>query len=173
MVQGRDPHCVCPLFLAKLSALTPLTASASIAFTTPDWESIDAIYNDLGPTPRLCIELHESDSVASYSRALQESILKLDAKRLSDMILGSSSLSLDEVSSRICLIARKDPGVIYDDVDVSPITTAVATQLVAHLRTFDPQELLSLYMLFIVPSNGHDLCPPGFYDAIHLVVTKM
>lgn len=87
--------------------------------------------------------------------------------------LAGSSLSLDEVSSRICLIARKDPGVIYDDVDVSPITTAVATQLVAHLRTFDPQELLSLYTQFTVPSNGHDLCPPGFYDAIHLVCDKV
>lgn len=103
---------------------------------------------------------------------MKESILELDVERLRDMLFDSSSLSLDEVSARICLITREDPSVIDEGIDVSPISTSVATQLVAHLRTFDPQELLRLYTLLTVPWTGRDLCPPGFYDAIHLVATK-
>ena len=70
-----------------------------------DQERIDDLYCQLGPTPRLCVEyLSVPHILANYRRDRQLALVNMTPDRLEN----ASSLTLDAISHKICLITRED-----------------------------------------------------------------
>jgi hypothetical protein len=83
-----------------------------------DVTTIDEIFEELGPTARLCIE-YASDPEqlqGCYKAQLDVAISNIMAGELEELIQKSTQLAMDAVSHKICLISRRDPKNI-----VSPI----------------------------------------------------
>lgn len=138
MVQARDPHRVRPIFYTKPSILTTHITSASLAFSAPNWEAINTIYNDLGPTPRLCIDLLESGAVESYKHTLEDHVCTLDPEQYLSMVSQTCVVTLEDMPENLFLVTRADPSVMDDKIKVEPITWFVASRLVAQFTTVDP-----------------------------------
>jgi len=88
---------------------------------------------------------------------------------------------MDETSHKICLITRKKRDKISDDVDVTPITDFVKSQLAIRFRNLQTKEQIRLYDHFSrSPSARHmtsplfeAYCQLRFQTQIHLEVISM
>jgi hypothetical protein len=125
--------------------------------SNPDIELIDAVYDQLGPIPRLCFEkvrtreelelrrnrisnILDDMSVPNYQKLIQES---------------GNDLTLDRISHKICLIRRESIHIKHADRDtisqlvrITPITDSVRSSLANHFRNLDRGEQIRLYKLF-------------------------
>ena len=94
-------------------------------------ESVDRVFDELGPTPRLCIN---HLIFVSFQNAY--------------------SLTMDAVSHKIFLISRRDKSDLYSGVAVSPITSFINSRLSGQLRSLELGEQTRLYKrLSKVPSS--------------------
>ena len=107
--QGRDSLSVSTFLTCILSLMCPEMFSASLLLPDSlDCIRISRIYDHLGPTPRLCLEcLSDSDLLREYECDLQTTVLTVTADRLKNLIREATSLTLDAVSHRICLISHE------------------------------------------------------------------
>jgi hypothetical protein len=129
-----------------------ITSSASMLppNTKVDRKSITCVFNELGPTPRLCIEYLDAGLIDQYRQDLEEAISNLTTSQLETMYRDFRSLSgsVDKISHKICLLTRHDRENVNSKVIVSPITSFIESELRKHFRTLEDDELLRLYDLF-------------------------
>ena len=82
---------------------------ASLLLPKADVKAVLEIFETLGPTPRLCIELaSEPERLQIYNDQLNDAISDITTGKLEELI---KELTMDAVSHKICLISRRDPKV--------------------------------------------------------------
>jgi hypothetical protein len=111
--------------------------SAPLILDGPNLSFIDQVYNEFGPTPRICFEdVTTPEKYEEYSAALTYEISKLTLRQLR-MALDKSGMETGAESHKLFLIRRTkraDPASIST---ISPITDAIATKLVDALRRLE------------------------------------
>jgi len=110
------------------------------------YEDVNRVFNELGPTPQLCIDYsHSRHRIKQYKQDVQEAISKLTADKLERLLEETSSLTMDEVSHKICLISRQDRENVYSSPVVSPITSLIKSRLASRFRKLERGEQIRLY----------------------------
>lgn len=70
------------------------------------------VFDELGPTPRLCFDLVDDlTELDHYKRKLDLAISQMTIEQL-ERLRNSSPLAMDELSCKICLITREDRDII-------------------------------------------------------------
>jgi hypothetical protein len=106
-----------------------------------DVEAVLEIFETLGPTPRLCIELaSEPERLQVYKDQLNRVISGIIAADLEKLANDVSRLTMDTVSHKICLIRRRDRNNVRSGPVVSPITDSIKSQLLNQLRNLQQAE---------------------------------
>lgn len=118
--------------------------------TKVDRKSVTCVFNELGPTPRLCIEYLDAGLIDQYRQGLEEAISNLTTSQLETLYRDFRSLSgsVDKIFHKICLLTRHDRENVNSKVIVSPITSFVELELKKHFRTLEDDELIRLYDFF-------------------------
>lgn len=110
-----------------------------------DVEAVLKIFETLGPTPRLCIELaSEPERLQVYKDQLNRAISGIIAADLEKLANDVSRLTMDTVmdtvSHKICLIRRRDRNNVRSGPVVSPITDSIKSRLSNQLRNLQQAE---------------------------------
>jgi hypothetical protein len=106
-----------------------------------DVEAVLEIFETLGPTPRLCIELaSEPERLQVYKDQLNRVISGIIAADLEKLANDVSRLTMDTVSHKVCLIRRRDRNNVRSGPVVSPITDSIKSQLLNQLRNLQQAE---------------------------------
>ena len=133
----------------KIGAQGRITSSTStLPPGTNLHESVNLVFNELGPVPRLCIDYlcsRDQIELEQYRQDVQKAISKLTAGELERLVEDSGSLTMNAVSDKICLISRKDRENVYSRAIVSPITSSIKARLANHFRTLERGEQIHLY----------------------------
>lgn len=83
-------------------------------------DSINEIFGQLGPTPRLCFDYqYIPDGFAAYSRDLTTAIAEATPSKIEGLLKAAESLSMDSISQKIYLICRAK----QDEVASWPVVT--------------------------------------------------
>ena len=107
------------------------------------------VFNQLGPIPRLCINnLGSLTRMKRYEENVQTAIKTLKLSKLEQVIEDTSSLTMDSLSQKICLISRQDREDVYSRAVVSPMTSYIKSRLANHFRTLEHREQIRLYKYF-------------------------
>jgi hypothetical protein len=120
---------------------------------------VNDVFDQFGPIPRLCIDYLDLDSdsdsdpdsnirIAQYKKDVQKAIASLKLSKLEQLIEDTSSLTVDGLSHKICLISREDRESVYSSAIVSPITSTIKSRLANHFRTLEHREQIRLYKHF-------------------------
>ena len=111
-----------------------------------DRERAIEVFNQLGPTPRLCIDyLIAPRRMKDYEENVEQVISEITTAELRRLFRGACSLTLDPPSDKICLVSRMEG---EDVLIVSPITSHIKWRLALHFRTLERREQLRLYVYF-------------------------
>jgi hypothetical protein len=114
-----------------------------------DYDTIDSIYDKLGPTPRLCFEIGpDPDKLESYENDVEWAIKGLTLEKLKILVSNLRNLSMDDFSHKLCLIRRKEIHKVNARFLVTPITEYVQSGLAISMRKFDIRRLTETYQLF-------------------------
>jgi hypothetical protein len=116
---------------------------------------VNDVFDQFGPIPRLCIDYLDLDSdpdsnirIAQYKKDVQKAIASLKLSKLEQVVEDSSSLTMDGLSHKVCLISREDRERVYSSAALSPITSSIKSRLANHFRTLDHREQIRLYKHF-------------------------
>jgi hypothetical protein len=82
----------------------------------PNLKELDAVFNNFGPTPRLCFNtLLRPCGIDSHKRALNVILAGLTSQDLKSLVGNMGSLAADKLSHKICLISRNNRDEISDE----------------------------------------------------------
>jgi hypothetical protein len=124
-------------------------SSAEIFLPQFEQKRINQIFDELGPTPRLCIDyLSNPGRLKEYRRDLRDAILDITSGQLEKLIRDIASVNLSEVSHKLFLIFREEREVVNGDVIVVPITEDVKKKLALQFRNLQKDEQIRLYEHF-------------------------
>jgi hypothetical protein len=74
------------------------TFSAPLRLSSPKLEIIDQAFDELGPTPRLCLETaFDPEKLASYKSDIEKSLNELTMESLEQLLDHSANLTMDEI----------------------------------------------------------------------------
>ncbi|KIM80623.1 hypothetical protein PILCRDRAFT_822364 [Piloderma croceum F 1598] len=119
---------------------------ASLLLPETDVTVIDEIFEELGPTARLCIEYaSDPEQLRDYKAQLDDAISNITTGKLEELIKESTQFTLDAVSHKICLISRHDPKNMRSAPLVSPITDSIKSRLSNQLRNLQQAERIRLF----------------------------
>lgn len=120
-----------------------------------DHERINRIYDLLGPTPRLCINyLIDPPELARYEDDIRKALSSITLETLEKLFKDSSSLAMDDIPSKICLISRNNVEDMASLSIVKPITPSIQSRLAGQIRTLERREQIRLFKKFAkVPSS--------------------
>jgi len=125
---------------------------------------IDEIFDLLGPVPRLCIDF-SSHELEEYKDDLNMALKSITVDEIEKMIKDTSSLTMDAVSHKICLLSRVERDDIHSRAAVAPITLSIQSKLAARFRNLHRNEQIRLYKYFErVPESKK--VAGVFYEAI-------
>ena len=111
-----------------------------------DVTAIDEIFEELGPTARLCIEYaSDPEQLQDYKAQLDDVISNMITGELEGLIKKSTQLTMNPVSHKICLISRRDPKNMRSAPLVSPITDSIKSRLSNQLRNLQQAERIHLF----------------------------
>src|SRR5882762_2107634 len=127
-----------------------MVASVPLRLTKPDFALIEALFHELGPVPRLCIDF-EAARLRTYRKDLNKELGKLSIDSLEELVDEGESLEMDSVSHKVCLICRfyLTPLEFSDDIKISPITPYVGSRIAFQLKNAERHKLIRLYKKFI------------------------
>ncbi|KIM86220.1 hypothetical protein PILCRDRAFT_816150 [Piloderma croceum F 1598] len=121
---------------------------ASLLLPEIDVTVIHEIFEELGPTPRLCIEYaSDPEKLQHYKMELNRAISNITTEKLEELIRKSSALAIDAVSHKICLINRCDQKNMRSGPLVSPITDSIKSRLSNQFRNLQQAERIRLFKL--------------------------
>ena len=111
-----------------------------------DATAIHKIFEELGPTARLCIEYaSDPEQLRDYEGELDDEISNIMTGKLEELIKESTRLTMDAVSHKICLISCRDPKNMRSTPLVSPITDSIKSRLSNQLRNLQQAEWIRLF----------------------------
>ena len=100
-------------------------------------ENVNQVFDELGPTPRICIDYLLADKlIERYREEVRKAILMVTTQqlRIDDLFDTSRTLAGNEVSDRICLIRREEKEDFYSLAAVSFITRTIKSRLLNGLE---------------------------------------
>ena len=110
-----------------------------------DIARVNEIFDQLGPTPRICIELLSvQQDLLQYEKDLQSAILAVTANQLDRLFKDAASLTMDALSHKICLLSREKRD-IHSLAVLAPITPSIQSRLANQLRNLEQGEKIRLY----------------------------
>ena len=105
-------------------------------------DSINEIFDQLGPTPRLCLDYqYIPDRLAAYSRDLTTAIAKATPPEIEGLLKAAESLSMDSISQTICLVRRAKQDEVASWPVVTVITPTVQSRLANKFQDLPRDEL--------------------------------
>jgi hypothetical protein len=115
-------------------ALLMQLLSAPLHPASPNSEIIDDIYDQFGPTPRLCLEMaSDPDQLEAYKAGVRRALKLVTPQYLLKMTHELEVMNMDEVSQKLCQIRRQ-----HIDVKslacVVPITDIMQSRLAIAMR---------------------------------------
>ena len=111
-----------------------------------DTTTIHEIFEEFGPTPRLCIEYaSDPERLRGYGEKLDDEISNITMGKLEELIQQSTLLKMDAVSHKICFVSRSDPKNMRSPLLVSPITDSIKSRLSNQLRNLQEIERIRLF----------------------------
>lgn len=113
-----------------------------------DRERANAVFDELGPTPRLCIDYLRSAQINQYKWDTKTAISALTTSKLEQLFIDTNSLTMDNTSHKIYLISRRDRENVSSLATVSPITSSIKLRLAIHFQTLELHEQIRLYKYF-------------------------
>jgi hypothetical protein len=120
--------------------------SASLLLRKTDATAIHEIFEELGPTARLCIEYaSDPEQLGDYKAELDYEISHITTGKLEELIDQSTQLTMDAVSNKICLISRRDPKNMRSTPLMSPITDSIKSRLSNQLQNLQQAERIRLF----------------------------
>jgi hypothetical protein len=109
---------------------------------------INDIFDRFGPTPRLCINFLSQKRLDEYEKSVQKAISSATASQLEQLLKDATSLTVDTVSHKICLVSRKDRDDLRSPAVVVPITLSIQSRLANQFRNLERGEKIRLYKYF-------------------------
>jgi hypothetical protein len=95
---------------------------------------------------RVCLDkVKNPPLLATYQRDLYKALSGIEETSLLDLTRQSMGLSMDSISSKLCLIRRMSRDEVDDDIYISPITDYVEVQLGVRLRLLEPRAQVQMY----------------------------
>ena len=113
-----------------------------------DRERVNAVFDELGPTPRLCIDYLRSAQIEQYERDIKTAISALTTSELEQLFIDTNSLTMNNTSHKIYLISRRDRKNVSSLAIVFPITSSIKFRLASHFQTLKLREQIRLYKSF-------------------------
>lgn len=112
-------------------------------------EQVNRIYDQFGPTPRLCIDyVLEPLEMSEYEDDVRRAVSDITSQKLEKLFDESSALEMDDLSQKICLISRENRDNVTSLPIVKPITPNVHSKLVCQFRKLERQEQVRMYKRF-------------------------
>ena len=134
----RDLSSVSPVFDIAKKAHTSRKSNASIYPLGLINESrTNQIFEQLGPTPRLCIDYQlNSLEMSQYERSLDVAISGVTPNKLKSLLRTAASwdFGIDTLSHKIALLSRKSLDDMHSRAVVIPITPFIRSRLSNQLR---------------------------------------
>jgi len=134
--------------------------------------TVDEIFDELGPTPRLCfgntiwLPLHRTGLEAALDGLTLGFLEKIPSL--------SRTLALDAVSHKMYMLKRRltDTAVYSVDLEIMPITPSVASKIAARMRTLQRYELVDLFNRYHAMPSTKIMSGKVFESYWHLVFSK-
>jgi len=109
-------------------------------------QEVHRLYDQFGPTPRLCIDfLFEPLERKAHEDHVRKAISKITSQKFETLFDESSALEMDDLSHKICLISRENRDDVTSLLIVKPITPNMHSKLVCQFRKLERQEQVRLY----------------------------
>ena len=166
MEKERDLTSVSPLFDLVTKLHTLRNCSASIYSLGCINESrTNEIFDQLGPTPRLCID-YQLDSVAmsQYEWDLRITSSQFTSNKL-ELLLSTATngdFGIDSLTHKIALLSRKSSDDVYSEGVVIPITPYIQSRLSNRFCDLERKEHLRLYKAFARVHEGRKMASVFF-----------
>jgi len=160
MEKERDLMSVSPVFDLAIKLHTLRNHSASIYPLGDISESrTNEIFDQLGPTPRLCIDYQlNSMAMSQYESDLHTAISKVTSNDL-ELLLSTTrcgDFGIDTLS-KIALLIRESLDDVYNQGMVIPITPYIQSRLSNWFRNLECKEHLRLYKAFAKVPEGRKM----------------
>ncbi|EDR06022.1 uncharacterized protein LACBIDRAFT_294749 [Laccaria bicolor S238N-H82] len=126
------------------------------------------IFDQLGPTPRLCIDYQlNSKAMSRYESNLRTALSKVTSNDLELLLITAcdGDLGIDTLSDKIALLSRESLDDVYSQGMVIPITPYIQSRLSNRCRNLERKELLRLYKAFARVPEGRTMAGV-FFDAL-------
>ncbi|EDR06023.1 uncharacterized protein LACBIDRAFT_294751 [Laccaria bicolor S238N-H82] len=121
-----------------------------------DESRTNEIFDQLGPTPRLCIDFQlNSEAMSRYELDLRTALSKVTLNDL-ELLLSTArcgDMGTDTLSEKIALLSRESLDDMHSQGVVNPITPYIQSRLANRFRNLEHKELLRLYKAFARGEN--------------------
>jgi len=112
-------------------------------------EEVNCLYDQFGPTPRLCLDfLFEPFEREAHEDHVRKAISGMTSQKLETLFDKSSDLEMDDLSHKICLVSRENRDKVASLPIVKPITPNMHSKLVCQFRKLERQEQVRIYKRF-------------------------
>ncbi|EDR03255.1 uncharacterized protein LACBIDRAFT_307487 [Laccaria bicolor S238N-H82] len=126
------------------------------------------IFDQLGPTPRLCIEYQlDPNALSLYEKDICTALSKVTSKDLELLLVaaGNGGLGIDSMFDTIALLTRQSLDDAYSPGMATPITPYIQSRLSYQFRNLERKELLRLYKTFAKVREGRKMAGV-FFEAL-------
>jgi hypothetical protein len=160
----RSSHCeLCDIYII-FPRLSSCSTSANVLRFTPDEiKKAEEAFNNLGPTPRFCIDyVLDPYQLAQHRSHYATQLSNLSINQLKDIAGDWSTLSIkQDVSHAIFLIRREDTPACHVEYlqryTIEPITDVTSQTFVHLLKRAEQEQRLDLYQTFSQVSHTRRL----------------
>lgn len=173
----RDELCVSKSTRAFRLRHYMFLSSATKLYPSRDLSTVLRLYDELGPTPRLCLHFTDLEIQAFIKdrNAVVRSIEDFTSgKRLFDQLCtDAGSLKMDTMSHKICLIRRLSRHVNTVDFTINPMSDSVAKALTCRLEELNEAELLRMWGKFSQYGDARGMTGSIFEAYVHQQFRKL
>jgi hypothetical protein len=150
VVARRNPPSV-GLSVSSLYVVNHHLVSHSAAingFTSEQWNVAEGYFRDLGPTPRICIDLVEDpDQLDDFLQYRQSMLSGLNSNALQHFAMTAGRLDLDIKSHTIFMVRRNNVDNLRK-AHLEPISATVEMQIMSTLNELQQLRRIELYKTF-------------------------
>ena len=119
-----------------------------VSITGLDEDLTTTINDTFVPMPRLWKSLCDKPNQAWYEMDVTLAIDRMTPSKLEELAAITQSLSMDEVSDKLCLIRWMDPADTESLHTIAPITLGIESRLRMHFQYLNQLEIIMLYKEF-------------------------
>ena len=131
--------------------------------------AIEAIFYELGPTPRLCFG--KNLFLRNYRFGLEDALNKLSLTYLEDLA-SRDRWSMDDVSHKIFMMRRVTIDVDDPSVDIQVISPFVDSKIASRMRALERHQLVSLFKRYHALPSTRKLSGNVFEAYCHLTFSR-